>query len=218
MKSVLLLLAVGSASAFTTSTINNQQQQQQHRPTTFLQGGAQGYATSLDGKKATVATVQELLETSDMIFSIPASSMTVSESQKLRQSMPEGTQIKVIKNKLMARAVDGTPYEQATNMLKGANMWFFVEEDISGTIKAYKAFCKDCGKKDSHPLLGGVMEGILYDEAGVDAIGNLPSKQELYAKIAGSIKAVPTKVARVIKEPNSKLARAIKLAGEKQNE
>jgi large subunit ribosomal protein L10 len=40
----------------------------------------------------------------------------------------------------------------------------------------------------------------------------LPSKQELYARIAGSILAVPTKVARVIKAPNSKLARAIKLA------
>ena len=35
---------------------------------------------------------------------------------------------------------------------------------------------------------------------------------ELYAKIAGAIKAVPTKVARVIKAPGSKLARAIKLA------
>ena len=102
-------------------------------------------------------------------------------------------------------------------MLSGANMWFFVEEDISASLKAYKAFLKETGKKETHGVLGGVMDQTFYDDNGVDAIGKLPSKQELYAKIAGSIKAVPTKVARVIKEPNSKLARAIKLAGEKED-
>lgn len=213
MKSVLLLVAaVGSASAFTS---NNQPA---GRPATLLQGGGQGYATSLDGKKETVAQVQSLLETSDMIFSIPASALTVAQSQKLRQSMPEGTTVKVIKNKLMARAVEDTDYTEASQMLSGANMWFFVEEDISGTVKAYKSFVKDEGKMDTHGFLGGVMDQTFYDAAGVDAIGNLPSKQELYAQIAGSIKAVPTKVARVIKAPNSKLARAIKLAGEEQGE
>ena len=118
----------------------------------------------------------------------------------------------------MARAVEGTDYAVATEMLSGANMWFFVEEDISASIKAYKAFVKDNGKQESHAVQGGVMDETVYDANGVDAIGKLPSKLELYAKIAGSIKAVPTKVARVIKEPNSKLARAIKLAGEKQDE
>ena len=210
MKSVLLVLAaVGSVTAFAPSN-------QPSRTPTFLQGGASGYATSLEGKKNTVAQVKELLESSEMIFSIPASSLTVPQSQKLRQSMPEGTTVKVIKNKLMARALDGTAYTAAADMLTGANMWFFVEEDIKGSITAYKAFLKDFGKKDSHPLLGGVMDETLYDGAGVDAIGNLPSKQELYAKIAFSIKEIPTKVARAVKEPGQKLARAIKLAGEKQ--
>lgn len=212
MKSVLLLVAaVGSASAFS----NNQPV---YRQTTFLQGGASGYATSLDGKKETVAQVQELLEKSNLIFSIPASSLTVSESQELRRVMPEGTTVKVVKNKLMARAVEDTSYTEASQLLKGANMWFFVEEDFSATIKAYKSFVKDYGKKDSHQIFGGVMDETFYDSNGIDAIGNLPTKQELYAKIAGSIKAVPTKVARVINAPSSKLARAIKLAGEKQGE
>lgn len=218
MKSVVLILAaaVGSSVSAFTTTINHHQQQSSSssccRPTTFLQGGASGYATSLDGKKATVAAVQDLLESSDMIFNIPASALTVQESQSLRASMPEGTTVKVVKNKLMARAMEDNGYAAGGELLKGANMWFFVEEDISATIKAYKAFVKENGKKESHGILGGVMEGVLYDPAGVDAIGNLPSKDELYAKIAGAIKAVPTKVARVIKEPNSKLARAIKLA------
>ena len=96
-------------------------------------------------------------------------------------------------------------------------MWFFVEDDISGSLKAVKAFCKDNSKTETHLPEGGVIDGDVLDQKGVKAIENLPSKIELIAKIAGGIKAVPTKVGRVIKAPNSKLARAIKLATDKNN-
>ena len=224
-----LILAFGLVSygsAFTTSTSSTPTpttslcpQQQRSTSTTSscssntqLYGGASAYATSKAGKADKVARVKELLDTSQMIFTVPASSITVAESQTLRRSLPEGTTVSVVKNTLMNRAVQGTEFEAATSMLKGANMWFFIEDDIGGTIKAWKSFVKEAGKVDSHPLVGGVIEGTEYDAKGVEAIGELPSKDELYAKIAGSIKAVPTKVARVIKAPNSKLARAIKLA------
>jgi large subunit ribosomal protein L10 len=175
-------------------------------------GGGRGGATSLEGKMVTVQTVQTLLDTSEMIFTVPASSLTVAQAQTLRASLPSGTTAKVVKNKLMARAVNGTEYAAATGLLKGANMWFFIQQDIGATVKAYNAFIKTVGKLETHAILGGTLEGQVYDAKGVQAIGNLPSKQELYARIAGSIQAVPTKVARVIKAPNSKLARAIKLA------
>ena len=181
-------------------------------------GGAAGYSTSLEGKKETVKNINELLDKSQMVFTVPSGSMTVTESQKLRLSMPEGTTIATVKNTLMKRALEGTEYEAAVSLLEGPNMWFFIEEDVSATIKAFNSFTKDYGKKESHPVRGGMMEGQMYDGDGVDTIGKLPSKDELYAMIAGSIKAVPTKVARVIKAPNSKLARAIKLATEKNNE
>jgi large subunit ribosomal protein L10 len=175
-------------------------------------GGGSGYATTRVGKEARVERVKELLDSSQMIFSIPAGSMTVKQQAGLRGSMPEGTTVSVIKNSLMVRALDGTEYESATSFLKGPNMWFFIEEDISATVKAYRVFLKEQQKQESHPILGGVLEGKAYDAAGVSAIGDLPTKDELYAQIAGAIKAVPTKVARVIKAPGSKLARAIKLA------
>jgi large subunit ribosomal protein L10 len=182
-------------------------------------GGGRGIATSLDGKKATVEKVKGLLDTSEMVFTVPASSITVSQAETLRRSLPETTVAKVVKNKLMIRALEGTEYDVANgdNLLKGANMWFFIQDDIGGTIKAYNAFLKSVGKLETHGINGGIMEGTVYDAKGVQAIGNLPSKQELYARIAGSIQAVPTKVARVIKAPSSKLARAIKLATEEVN-
>jgi len=70
------------------------------------------------------------------------------------------------------------------------------------------------GLKESTIVRGGVLEGTMYDSAGVAKIGELPSKKELIAKIAGGINMVPTKLARVVAAPNTKLARAIKLAGE----
>jgi large subunit ribosomal protein L10 len=211
----ILFLTLGTAAAFTAQPLMSRTQAKNVAPLNM--GGASGFASSKEGKTALIESVQGLLETSEMIFTVPASAVTVTESQNLRRSMPEGTHVKVVKNKLMARAVAGTEYESATSMLSGANMWFFIEEDIGGTIKAYNTYLKDTGKKETHTILGGVMESMAYDQKGVEAIGKLPSKQDLYAQIAGSIKAVPTKVARVIKAPNSKLARAIKLATEENS-
>ena len=201
---LLLSIAVSSIDAFVVNTNGRQ--------STELFGGGSGYATSLTGKKEKVAKLQDLLSKSQMVFAVPASSITVKNAEKLRRSLPEGSVASVVKNSLMERAVEGTEYASATSMLTGANMWVFIEEDIGGTIKAYNAFVKEAKLIESHPILGGILENTLYDAAGVDSIGKLPSKLELYAQIAGSIKAVPTKLARVVKEPGSKLARAIKLA------
>ena len=212
VKQVLLLpLLVSAVVAFSGAPLV---QRTTSQSSNLFMGGATGYSTSLEGKKKTVSNVKELLDTSQMVFTVPAGSITVAQSQKLRRSLPEGTIMTVVKNKLMLRAVEGTEYEAAASLVKGPNMWFFIEEDIGGTIKAFNTFCKEEQKKESHPILGGMIEGVVYDSQGIDAIGKLPSKLELYAQIAGSIKAVPTKVARVIKAPSSKLARAIKLATE----
>ena len=209
MKQSLVFLGLAaSASAFTTAPARPAQS------TTALFGGARGGATTLEGKTSTVASVKELLDSSEMIFTVPANGISVTQTQTLRRSLPEGTTMKVVKNKLMSRAVEGTEYEPVGEMLQGANMWFFIEEDIGGSVKAFNSFTKDFAKKETHSILGGNIEGTNYDAAGVDAISKLPSKIELITRIAGSIKAVPTKVARVVKAPGMKVARAIKLAGE----
>ena len=185
-----------------------------------LNGGARGGATTPAGKAKTVEVVTDLLDKSEMIFTIPASSLTVSQVSSLRRSLPEGTTAKVVKNKLMARAIqENASYESldGSSLMKGANMWFFVEDDISGSLKAVRKFIKESGKVESHTVLGGVIDGDLLDESAVKQVENLPSKIELIARIAGGIKAVPTKLGRVVKAPNSKLARAIKLATDKNN-
>mmetsp|Transcript_15979 Transcript_15979/g.28316 ORF Transcript_15979/g.28316 Transcript_15979/m.28316 type:complete len:213 (+) Transcript_15979:104-742(+) len=207
MQSLLVLGLAATATAFTGPMPNT-------RSDTALFGGARGMATTLEGKKESVSKVKELLDSSEMIFTVPASGVKVSQVQALRRSLPEGTTVSVVKNSLMNKAIEGTEYETAGEIIAGANMWFFIEEDIGGSVKAFNAFVKEAGLQESHSILGGNIEGINYDTKGVVAISKLPSKKELIATIAGRIQAVPTKVARVIKAPGMQVARAIKLAGE----
>jgi large subunit ribosomal protein L10 len=211
MRTVVLLYTIWfsySVNAFLVST-----SKQLPQISTELYGGGAGRSTSLTGKKETVEKVKGLLEKSDLVFSVPASAITVAQAQSLRRALPEGTTCRVIKNKLMARAIEGTEYNPiAEKLLVGANMWFFVEDDVSGSIKAYNEFLKETNKRETHEIIGGCMEGLVYQSEGIQAIGKLPSKLELYTMIARSINAVPTKLARVVKEPGNKLARAIKLA------
>mmetsp|Transcript_41085 Transcript_41085/g.50012 ORF Transcript_41085/g.50012 Transcript_41085/m.50012 type:complete len:222 (+) Transcript_41085:208-873(+) len=213
MQPLFLLGLISGASSFSSTTPVFHRSASQCRSRSALKmGGASGYATSLEGKKAKVAVVEDLLSRSEMIFTVPASSLTVQDTEGLRNALPEGTTMSVVKNKLMQRAIEGTDYECTSSLLKGANMWFFIEEDISATLKAYNGYLKDAGLTESHGILGGSIDGGVVDQAQIKAIGALPSKQELYAKIAGGINAVPTKLARVVKAPGEKMARAIKLA------
>ena len=217
MKLSLIFVAslIGSANAFSPNSV---QPCSSLSSSALQMGGCSKFATSKEGKVERVDSVKQLLGKTQMIISVPANKLTVKQVSLLRRSLPSGTTAQVVKNTLMARACEGTTFEQATSgMLKGSNMWFFIEEDIGGTVKAFNQFVKENNKKDYHTILGGVIEGVAYDGAGVDAISKLPSKLELIARIAGGIKAVPTKVARVVKAPGSKLARAIKLATDKNN-
>jgi len=220
MKTILISL-LGSVVAFNGTPVFHRSATRSTSRSALHMGGSSGFASTLEGKKVVVDGVNELLSSSEMVFSMPASGLSVKEMGELRNSLPDGTTAKCVKNKLMSRASDGTPYEAALTdsaLLKGANLWFFIKEDIGGSIQAHKTFVKENTKIESHAILGGIIDGDALDNKQVAAVGALPSKKILIETIATRIKGVPTKLARVVKAPNSKLARAIKLATEKQDE
>jgi len=177
-------------------------------------GGAKGVSSTRAGKLATIASVKEDLAKSTMIFAIPSSQLRVNSVPDMRKKLPAGTKARVVKNKLMRLAVEGAPQWEAVvgDMTKGENMWFFVEDDLSESITVAKDFIKGVNKKDTHAPKFGVLEGKALDAAGVEAISNLPSKTELYRRIAVGVKAVPTKIARGINLVPTKIARGVKLA------
>ncbi len=161
-----------------------------------------------ENKQAIVAELKALLEESQLALVIDYKGLSVAEISDLRNRLREkGAVCKVTKNTLMRIAVeDNNNWKAMTQFLKESSAFLLVKEDVSGAIKAYQAFQKDTKKTE---LRGGVMEGHAFSPSDLEAITNLPSKEELMARIAGAINAVPTKLARGTKAVPTKLAKGI---------
>jgi large subunit ribosomal protein L10 len=104
-------------------------------------------------------------------------------------------------------------WQPMEEFLGTATAFLLTGEEIGAAVKAYKGFQKDTKKTE---VRGGVMEGRALTKDQVEALGDLPTKDELYAQIAGSINALATKLAVGIKEVPSGLARGIKAVSEKE--
>lgn len=168
---------------------------------------------TLENKKEIVADLKENLSESTLALVIDYQGLTVAEITDLRRRLrPTGTVCKVTKNTFMNIAIqEDEQWQPMSELLKGASAFLLVKEDLSA-IKAYQEFQKATKKTE---LRGGVMEGRLLKDTDVKALGDLPSKEELMAQIAGAINALATKVAVGINEVPSSLARAVQAVADK---
>ena len=168
---------------------------------------------TLEDKKGMVEGLKDDLSESQLALVIDYQGLTVAEITDLRRRLrPSGTVCRVAKNTLMGIAIDGQDHWQPmTELLKGSSAFLLVKDDFSGAIKAYQEFQRVSKKTE---LRGGVMEGRLLKEADVKALGDLPSKEQLMAQIAGALNAVATKIAVGINEVPASLGRSIKAVSE----
>jgi len=159
-------------------------------------------------KKEIVAELKRDLSATQLAIAIDYKGLTVAEISDLRTRLREkGATCKVTKNTLMRIAVDGDEtWEPMKAFLKDSSAFILVPDDLGGAIDAYKDFRKATNKTE---LRGGVMEGQALDEKQLDALADLPSKEELMARLAGALNAVPTKLARGVNGVPTKLARGI---------
>lgn len=171
---------------------------------------------TLENKTEIVADLKHTLSESQIVVVIDYKGLTVAEITDLRRRLrSSGSQCKVTKNTLMSIAVEGDEkWQPLQELLKGSSAFLLVKDDIGSAIKAYQEFQKATKKTE---LRGGVMEGRLLSEADVKAIGDLPSKEQLIAQIAGAINGVATKLAVAINEVPASLARAIQAVSEKDS-
>jgi large subunit ribosomal protein L10 len=169
---------------------------------------------TIEDKKAIVADLKESLSESTLALVIEYQGLTVAEITDLRRRLrPSGTVCKVAKNTLMGIAIEGQEkWQPMSELLKGSSAFLLVKEDFSGAIKAYQDFQKTSKKTE---LRGGVMDGRLLKEPDVKILGDLPSKEQLMAQIAGAINALATKIAVGINEVPSSLARALQAVADK---
>lgn len=181
---------------------------------------------TLEEKKAVVADLKGVLEESSLALIIDYQGLSVAQISDLRKRMrPTGTVCKKAKNTLMRLAVkDDERWEPMTDFLKDSSVFLLVKEEMKDAIKAYEDFQKATKKTE---IRGGVLDGKALTQDDIKALKELPSKQELMARLAGGIKAVstklavginavPTKLAVGINEVPSSLVRAVKAVSEKE--
>lgn len=173
---------------------------------------------TLEDKQAIVADLKAKLSEAKMTFVVDYKGLSVAEITDLRNRLRDSeATCTVAKNTLMRIAVDGDAnWEALKEILQGNSAFVFVtkEDSLGSAVKAYQAFQKDAKKTE---LKGGVLEGELLGIDQVKALADLPTKDQLMARIAGAIKAVPTKLARGINEVPASLARAVKAVSEKED-
>jgi large subunit ribosomal protein L10 len=134
------------------------------------------------------------------------SGLSVAEMTALRARLRQaGAGLKVVKNRLVKLAIDGTPKAVGAHLFTGPTAIAYSEDPIA----ASKVAVQYAKEKEQFVLLGGLFGDQLLDKAAVTALATLPSLDELRGKIIGLVQAPATKIAGVLAAPGGQLARVI---------
>ena len=151
-----------------------------------------------------VAELKQVFDQTSVVVVTRNLGLTVAQSTDLRLRMRDaGAQFKVAKNRLALIALDGTRYQPIGELLKGPTA---LATSIA-PVAAAKVAVDFAKTTDKFEVLGGAMGDTVLDLAGVTALAELPSLDQLRATLIGLVQAPATKIARTVAEPGAMLAR-----------
>jgi len=140
-------------------------------------------ALGLEDKKAIVAEVQEAAQGALSAVVADSRGVTVGAMPALRKEAREaGVWMKVVRNTLARRAVEGTPYECLTDVLVGPSLIAFSTEHPGAAARIFKEFAKQNSKFE---LKAGAFEGSVVS---IDMLATLPTYDEAIAKLMSVMK------------------------------
>lgn len=124
--------------------------------------------------------------------------LTVEQDTKLRKQLREaGVVYKVYKNTMLVRAFEGTDFAQLDKDLEGPTAIAFSAEDETAPARILNDFAKEV---EALQFKSGVVSGTYYDEAGIQALAKIPSRDALISKLLGSLQSPVTNFARVLNQ------------------
>jgi large subunit ribosomal protein L10 len=160
-----------------------------------------------------VNTIKEELTAADAVWVVDYRGLTVKQAEALRGKIREqGATLKIYKNSFTARALADLELPDLGPVLEGPSAFVFVTGDPVASAKAIKAFAKE------NPLLeikGGLFNKEIVTADQIKAIADLPSREELIAKLLGTMQNPLTGIVRVLNGPAEKLARTISAIADK---
>jgi len=161
----------------------------------ILTEGEKTLSLNLTEKKAVVAEVSAQVAQAQAIVLAEYRGIGVSDMTVLRaDARNSGVYLRVLKNTLVRRAVEGTPFAALANEMVGP-LVFGISTDPVAAAKVMNNFAKVNGK---FVIKAGAVPNQMMDVAGVQALASTLSREELLAKFARTLNEVPTKFARAL--------------------
>jgi large subunit ribosomal protein L10 len=171
-------------------------------------------ALNLEQKKEVVAELAEVASGALSLVAAQYDGLTVAQLTALRaKARKDGVYLRVAKNTLVRRAVQGTDYECVSDALKGPLLFAFSKEDPGAAGRLVKDFAK--GNDKLVPKIVSV-GGKLYGAAELDRLASLPTRDQALSMLLSLLVQPATMLVRVLSEPAASLARVVRAVGDKQ--
>lgn len=161
---------------------------------------------NLDEKKAVVAEVSKQIENAQAMILAEYRGVGVEDMTSLRaKARNSGVYLKVLKNKLVKRAVEDTSFSSLSEEMVGP-LVFGISEDPVAAAKVLNDFAKE---NDLFVIKTGAMPNEMLDVNAIKALASLPSREELLAKLLGTMQAPVAKFVRTLNEVPTKFVRGV---------
>ena len=147
----------------------------------------------IEKKEAQVKALAEELKDAKLILVVDYRGTTVEDDTKLRKDIREANgKCRVVKNNILRRALDSNGKNELDGILVGPNAVIIADEDYLSTLKVIYNFAK---QHDNYSLKGGYVDGKEMSVEELNTLAQLPSREELLSKLAGSLLQTIAKLA-----------------------
>ena len=161
---------------------------------------------SLEQKQATVSEVQAKLQGAQTVIVAEYRGLNVERVTQLRaKARNSGVYLRVLKNTLARRAVQGTPFEKLSEQMVGPLMYGISQDPVAGA-KVLSEFAKD---NELFVIKAGAMPGAVMSARDIKALALLPGRDELLATLLGTLQAPVAKLVRTMNEVPAKFVRTL---------
>ena len=164
-------------------------------------------ALSLEQKQAVVAEVSEVAANAHSAIAAEYIGLSVGDMTALRAKARESSvYVRVVKNTLAKRAIEGTDFECMSEALVGPLVLAFSQEDPGAAARVIQDFAKQNDKLVVKVVSIG---GKLLAPGDIKRLADMPTKEQAISMLMAVMKAPIEKLARTLAEPHAKLVRTV---------
>ena len=172
-------------------------------------------ALNLEDKKSIVAEVSAIAAGAHSAIAAEYRGLSVGEMTELRvKARNEGVYLRVVKNSLTKRAIEGTEFECMQDSLVGPLVMAFSQEDPGAAARLVKEFSKDHNKLIVKVIAIG---GQVLPIEQLERLSKLPNRDQAIAILMAVMKAPIEKFVRTLNEPHAQLVRTVAAVRDQKN-